>query len=93
MTTLITKSIVRSGTGIIKDSEGNEIIVKVYKPKGLLNFRVLVEGIDKGFNELTAQSAWSMVKQMYSVWEVREPTPKQKKVNKNKDPFATIKSL
>ena len=29
MTTLITKSIVRSGTGIIKDSEGNEITVKV----------------------------------------------------------------
>ena len=95
MTTLIVKSIVRSGTGIIEDSEGNEITVKVYKPKGLLNFRVLVEGIDKGFNELTAQAAWGMVKRMYNVWEVKEPAPKpkKKKENKNKDPFATIKSL
>ena len=95
MTTLIVKSTVRSGTGIIKDLAGNEITVKVFKPKGLLNFRVVVEGVDKGFNELSAQAAWNMVKQMYSVWEVKEPAPKPKKktATKKKDPFATIKSL
>ena len=83
MTTLITKSIVRSGTGIVKDLQGNEITVKVFKPKGLLNFRCHTNGVDKGFQELTAEAMWSVVIEMYSVWDVVEPE-KNKPKNKSK---------
>jgi hypothetical protein len=70
MTVLTVKSIVRSGIGIIKDDQGNQLTVKVFKPKGLLNFRCHVEGVDKGFQELNAESMWQIIIDMYSVKEI-----------------------